>query len=251
MAELQRGIEISSLPHVFQDSVQVAQNLDISYLWIDALCIQQDEDHSDWKRESQNMNKVYSHAFLNISATLSSDGQGSESLFGERGKVLSEPTNIKLNIDGTQQNYIILDSNTWVDEIDNAPLNNRGWVFQERFSARKVLHFGRKQLGWECRETEALEGFPKGLPQALTTSAISKSRTFKTLMDLFRSSDRDLDISLASEWRVIVQNYSKCGLTKPDDKLVAFEGVAKGFMANRGGRCVMGIWEHNLIYDLM
>jgi hypothetical protein len=250
MAEFQHGVEISRLPQVFQDSVKIAQRLGISYLWIDALCIQQDEDLSDWIIESQNMNKVYSKAFLNISATLSSDGGGSESLLRERDKDPTLPTKIKLDVDGTQQDYIIVDSNSWVDEIDNAPLNNRGWVFQERFSARRVIDFGRKQLGWECREAEALEMFPNGLPRAHTVSAISKPRIFKEFMDLSQSSNKTLDKGLASEWHVMVQNYSKCGLTQPKDKLIAFEGVTKGFMASRGGRCVAGVWEENIAYDL-
>jgi len=250
MPELQHGVDISSLPRVFRDSVQIAQRLGIYYLWIDALCIKQDKDLADWKIESQNMEKVYSCAFLNISATMSSDGE-SESLFQERDNDPGLPTKIELDVDGTQLDYFVINSNIWVDEIDNAPLNNRGWVFQERFSARRILHFGRQQLGWECREAEALEMFPDGLPRTITTSAISKPRFYQGLMNLSESSEETLGRDLVSEWHVMVQNYSKCGLTKPEDKLIAFEGVAKGIMACRGGQCIAGIWQKNIAYDLL
>jgi hypothetical protein len=38
------GIPMTSLPRTFQDTVIVAQNLGIAYLWIDSLCIVLDDD---------------------------------------------------------------------------------------------------------------------------------------------------------------------------------------------------------------
>jgi hypothetical protein len=38
------------------------------YLWIDSLCICQD-DSEDWERESANMAAVYSNSYLTIAAT--------------------------------------------------------------------------------------------------------------------------------------------------------------------------------------
>ena len=185
------------------------------------------------------MNTVYSCAFLNISATRSSEG--GESLFYDRAMSPNLPSKITLDIDGTLQDYFI---------IDNAPLNNRGWVFQERFSARRVLHFGRQELAWECRELEASEMFPNGLPRASTASYISKSRMYETFLDPSHMLGGALDRRFANHWHTLVENFSKCGLTRPTVKLIAFNGVAKDIMATRGGRCVVGIWQNHIAYDL-
>jgi Heterokaryon incompatibility protein (HET) len=146
MVQLQNAIDITNLPQVFQDAIKIAQHLDIHYLWIDALCIKRDQDdHSDWKSESQNMDKIYSSAFLNVSATTSLDG--SESLFQGRSCRPILPSRIQLEVNGLLQNYCVFDGDIWYDDIASAPLNQRGWVFQERFLARKVLHFGQRQMG--------------------------------------------------------------------------------------------------------
>ncbi|KAF2470971.1 uncharacterized protein BDR25DRAFT_354895 [Lindgomyces ingoldianus] len=215
MARLTRGVQLSSLSQVFRDS--------------------DEDDLSDWEIESQSMYNVYACAFLNISATLSSEGN--ESLFCDRDLVPTLPSKVRLGIDGIHQDYFIIDSNTWNDEIENAPLNNRGWVFQERFSARRVLQFGRQQLAWEGRELEASEMFPDGLPQASAASCLSKPRLYERLTSLSQSSNETLNDNLAREWHAV-------------DKLIAFEGVTRAVMASTGGRCVAGVWQNNIAYDL-
>ncbi len=47
-------IRIQYLPSTYQDAISVCRALSIRYLWIDSLCIVQD-DIEDWQRESANM----------------------------------------------------------------------------------------------------------------------------------------------------------------------------------------------------
>lgn len=56
---------------VLQDAIKTCRSLSISYLWIDALCITQD-DPLDWERESASVGLIYLNAYLTICA-LSSD----------------------------------------------------------------------------------------------------------------------------------------------------------------------------------
>lgn len=58
------------LPRVFAEAINVCQRLGISRLWIDSLCIRQD-DEEDWKRESCKMGQYYSNCMLCIAATAS------------------------------------------------------------------------------------------------------------------------------------------------------------------------------------
>jgi hypothetical protein len=57
------GIFIRDLPKCFREAVQLCQKLKIRYLWIDALCIIQD-DPVDWDREASRMAAVYENAEL-------------------------------------------------------------------------------------------------------------------------------------------------------------------------------------------
>ena len=68
-----RGIPMSALQKTFQDLGLVAKHLDVNYLWIDCLCIFQD-DPEGWARESVMMDKVYSNRWLNVSACAAENG---------------------------------------------------------------------------------------------------------------------------------------------------------------------------------
>lgn len=76
-----RGISWNSLPLTFRDAILVTRALGIRYLWIDSLCIVQN-DLLDWEIESAKMGSIYSCSFLNLAATRSPNSQGG--LFSSR-----------------------------------------------------------------------------------------------------------------------------------------------------------------------
>lgn len=70
------GIDPWILPKNFLDAIIVCRQLGIGYLWIDSLCIVQD-DPTDWQHEAATMHKVYSYAEITIVATsATSSGEG-------------------------------------------------------------------------------------------------------------------------------------------------------------------------------
>jgi hypothetical protein len=75
LAQRKQGIDMSLLPPAFRDAIVIARRLDVRYLWIDSLCIIQD-DQLDWQTESAKMSTIYQHALLTISAALSGHGGG-------------------------------------------------------------------------------------------------------------------------------------------------------------------------------
>jgi hypothetical protein len=63
-------IRFEQLPKTLQDSLMIARYLEFDYIWIDCLCIVQD-DREDWNREAARMANVYSNAALTIAASVS------------------------------------------------------------------------------------------------------------------------------------------------------------------------------------
>ncbi|RAQ80318.1 hypothetical protein COH21_013023, partial [Aspergillus flavus] len=61
VASMKEGICLRDLPQTFQDARLMTRALDVQYLWIDRLCIYQD-DVEDWERESSNMGSIYANA---------------------------------------------------------------------------------------------------------------------------------------------------------------------------------------------
>jgi hypothetical protein len=68
-----REIRFNQVPKTLQDSLMMARYLEFNYIWIDCLCIVQD-DLEDWNREAVCMAEIYSNAALTIAASGSSDG---------------------------------------------------------------------------------------------------------------------------------------------------------------------------------
>jgi hypothetical protein len=64
------GILLSSLSPALQDAVTVCRAFQISWLWVDSLCIVQD-DPEDVATELVAMSRIYSQAYLTISAACS------------------------------------------------------------------------------------------------------------------------------------------------------------------------------------
>jgi hypothetical protein len=72
MDSLKKGILITDLPKTFRDAFYIAKNLRVQYIWIDSLCIAQD-DPTDWAIEASKMSQVYSNAYLTVAASSSLD----------------------------------------------------------------------------------------------------------------------------------------------------------------------------------
>jgi hypothetical protein len=66
-----QNIRSSELPKTFQDAVIITRSLGVAYLWIDSLCILQD-DTEDWSKEAARMKDVYTNCYAMISADNSS-----------------------------------------------------------------------------------------------------------------------------------------------------------------------------------
>src|SRR5207248_2982479 len=65
-------IPLSDLPPTFRDAIAVTRTLRVRYLWIDSLCIIQD-DRDDWAKESPKMGLIYTNAILTIAASAARD----------------------------------------------------------------------------------------------------------------------------------------------------------------------------------
>ncbi|KAI9164071.1 hypothetical protein HJFPF1_05707 [Paramyrothecium foliicola] len=70
--ERRSGIRFKELPVVFAQAIKITRALGVRYLWIDALCIIQD-DPEDWSREAARMSEVYWNSVCRLAVTDSKD----------------------------------------------------------------------------------------------------------------------------------------------------------------------------------
>jgi hypothetical protein len=184
-SHLRAGLRISLLPRTFQRTIDVVRSLGTKYLWIDSLCIIQNST-ADWEQESAQMGQVYSNGLLNIAATGSTDGEGG--LLRERpSKLPLESTACYVSPswkDHCNSNLLVHRSSLPSRMLLDGPLLSRGWVLQERIMAKRILHFGKSQLYWECNEHDCCEIYPTGIPE-LWTRPTSGGFSKRNIPDLF------------------------------------------------------------------
>jgi hypothetical protein len=168
-----QGITIAELSKTFQDALHVTVELEFRYLWIDSLCIVQD-DPEDWEVESKRMAQVYKNAVCNILAAATSASM-SGFLLEQRALSPIPPGIRSVEIPGrSNKERCVTEFYPW-GNLRQAELYQRAWVLQEQVEqaviledakavqATRALHFYDDQIHWECSNLYANELCPLGL----------------------------------------------------------------------------------------
>ncbi|KAK1445457.1 TOL [Colletotrichum cuscutae] len=189
-------IKLTELPRTFQDAVNVTRSLDIGYLWIDSLCIIQD-DPEDWKTESLLMEQVYSSAYATLAASCASGT--------EDGFLKPRPRRHCVTLTSDRGSYYICDSiDDFGRDVEQGELNKRAWILQERALSRRTIYFSEKQTYWECgRGSESLVPGRFGLS---TIDTYVRGMKIELYQDLY-------------------QKYSGLALSSIGDRPVAIRGL--------------------------
>ncbi|RYP27078.1 hypothetical protein DL768_011347 [Monosporascus sp. mg162] len=141
--QLRRSIDFERLPLTFKDAVSVVRGLGFRYIWIDSLCIIQD-DQRDWEYEAARMEHVFSGAYFTIAA--SSAKSSNEGFLLPR---KPRPC-LQLSAQGMRRLYVCPNIDNFHKDVELGELNSRGWVLQERVLSRRSIHFSSSQIYWEC-----------------------------------------------------------------------------------------------------
>ncbi|TVY19156.1 hypothetical protein LARI1_G003617 [Lachnellula arida] len=235
LKDLQDCVPEKELTKTFRDAVYITRSLGLEYLWIDSLCIIQD-DEQDWLRESGLMSSVYGGSTINIAAADSLDGNGG-CLYDEMATITTRKAfRYRLRMADLQDErpwelvpvYLYPHCTSW------SHLASRAWALQERLLAPRTLQFSKTDMLWECHEKDACSLFPDGLPQSLCGHYTYREKA-----------------SLASIWDLVVELYSAAKLTRYSDKSVALSGLAYAVQCETGDEYVAGMWRKDLEAQLL
>jgi hypothetical protein len=116
---------LGDIPRTFLDAMNIARNLGFCYLWIDALCIRQD-DGNDLARHMSSMEMIYGSADLTIVSNTASVNTGIPGISCAR----KRPQLIYWNGDVE----LINAKPTFAKALTGSPWGSRGWTLQEKIS---------------------------------------------------------------------------------------------------------------------
>ncbi|KAI1295944.1 heterokaryon incompatibility protein-domain-containing protein [Xylaria venustula] len=238
------------LPQTFKDAIQVTRNLNIRYLWIDSLCIIQNNS-DDWVKEASDMGQVYRNSHLNIAAAAALDAACG--LFYPRSMFSIVPCTISIRRRGELKRIATSYSSELESYSNDLVLLNRAWVFQEWLLSPRILVFGKKELYWICENLveyematpTILEGSETNFPPLQRIPWVSLRKDWSKTYTAGRHGSWET-------WQEVVRLYSSMKLTNFSDKLVAMTGLASHLGSKWNETTYLaGLWLHRLRRDLL
>ncbi|KAK7990906.1 heterokaryon incompatibility protein-domain-containing protein [Apiospora arundinis] len=211
------------LPRVILDSMEVSGKLGQRYLWVDALCICQDDD-ADKMRLIKDMDKVYGLSLFTIvvaTATKPSEDYGVPGV-NSMSRLTAQHT---ARLEGLN---IVAALPSYNDAIMGSVWATRGWTYQEGILSARCLIFTDYQMFFRCGIDARCEDVQaESAPQREKHPA--KALVRQGAID-FLISDNFLQ-SMAThgkflEYSMLVSAYTSRNLTYETDILEAFKGIA-------------------------
>jgi hypothetical protein len=251
-----QGIDVSIMPQAFKDAIAVGRSLEIEYLWIDSLCIIQD-DSNDWERESSKMAEIFSSAYLTV---IAAQGSSCHDSFFERHlhhSKITVPISWRVPQGYTTRDWQISlrfrrPGTDKMSQLAESRWATRGWTFQEERLARRALIFGEEKIFLDCRTLERVEDIVAARKRPDWVSSLMKLDTKIESEDVLARNGSNEARSLYEHWQVLCRQYTYRELTFPADKLPAISGMARKIAQGQTSdtEYLAGLWKGDLMHCL-
>lgn len=238
-------IALDELSQTFQDAIKATRQLGERYIWIDSLCIVQD-DPQDWEVEAARMPSIYGSATLTIAALDAEDGRGGcrmNPAAVEFVDVDTTPLRLRFFAEQPQHWYSMYGDDEYRrNGYGNKPLRTRAWTLQERYLANRSVHYADGVMLWECNTTKASSILPWGHHDPPDDFV-----PWPVMHSIHESSAANGLMAARAEWYGLLEDYSSRFLTYETDKLPALSGVAAKFSTRfQGDEYHAGLFRQHL-----
>ena len=199
--------------------------LSISHLWVDALCILQDDaDDADWTEQSAEMHMIYSNAYLVLAADSALDCASGFLFQAMRENSMGYKVEDLRNNSWNVRRVPVREGNKSSFLLKHTLLSHRAWTLQETLLPPRIAHFTGTEIVLRIDEHFYC--------QCGRCTHFAYVGTEK------------------QDWYAIVSLYSFRDLSHPEDKLPALSGLASR-VARPGDVYLAGLWQKTLERDLL
>jgi hypothetical protein len=232
-----KGFE-EKIPQTIKDAMLLAKTLGERYLWVDALCIIQN-DPIDVVKQIQAMDFIYSSSALTIASTCGENAHAAIPgvRFGNRG--ILQTTKI---IQGFQ-----LANRPWTFEkaVKSSVWNARAWTYQERLLSKRTLFVTPQQMFFKCCHSESY------LMEDLDVSATPRRQVTHPMDDTASDIIPYHGSINTLTYQKVVEYFTTRNLRYKHDILNAFSGIARYMQPIFRSEFLYGLPQSELDYCLM
>ena len=218
---LSRTQMLVALPKVIKDAVELTGRIGERYLWVDRLCIIQD----DAKTLSKvlRMDDIYREAYLTIiaAATLGLYGLSASG---------SHTNHTRYDDPNKAERYTLMEEH--YENLSKSKWATRGWTYQEQILCRRAVFFQNMEIFWNCeRSIWDQRGLKPGTDDE---SILSNSSKIGQRIASLRQPDFGFFVEL-------VCPYNGRDFSYPQDALSAFSGILNALSPAFPGGFVCGL----------
>ena len=237
------SIPISNLPQTIRDAIIVTHRLDISHIWIDSLCILQDDDE-DKAIQIASMPQIYASSTLTVST--------SRAVFAHEGflqdrKPTNEPDFVfqlpyRLPSNGELGSIIL--SHSAPENSDNVLLS-RAWAFQEHLLSPRILDWSGSQMLWICPGAKQSQGYIDG--GSIRGSLRAEDNLREAVLDMSLPATLRRYTwgprSFIDFWHTVLVAYTEKDMTISSDRALAIASIAALGGRISGKKYLAGHWR--------
>ncbi|KAJ8059753.1 hypothetical protein OCU04_011393 [Sclerotinia nivalis] len=242
--------------------MELARRLGIRYLWVDTLCIVQD-DQQERSRQISLMGNIYNNSTLTIAAAAGKNPHAGLYGISPRAGRPIEKYRIK---DPDESMFLTLSLclPSLCQEVRKSKWYTRGWTYQEQCLSQRCIYFTTDEIFFQCPEVQWREGYDYG--EQLVPFQDLRIRTGPPWWSKRLRKDPDptpyhylWDVTMrqqAESYQRAVREYTRRSLTSPHDVLHAFEGIFNRFNRQENAsdldiRRTQGIPVHLLLQAIL
>jgi hypothetical protein len=267
-SSLEAGVPEETFPRTFTQAAQLARGIGIPYLWIDALCIQQDAPQELDQQVAQ-MDDIFRGSKLTLFAAAGESAQWGLEVPESRNMLLPFTLDIVVQIEDVEisktfylRDFGYKDLSTTLEYDYLLPLYQRGWVLQEQTLSYRALVFTGREIYWRCLCEINTERDPGQRNVTAPSSALKSFSNLRMWLAGFEPSTPDhvmgsrwIDelhrADILDDWYQIVENYASRELSYLSDILPGLSGLASSISKISNYHYVAGFWTEDIQLGLL
>ena len=137
------GQKLQKQSKTIEDTILLVQRLEMRYLWVDRLCISQDQSDDHKLQQIRGMADVFDGA-VSVIVALGDDAEAGLPGLGSVAR-RGQPSSL------TSRGLLVSTLPDLVGQLRDSKWSTRAWTYQEVFLAKRCLFFSPEQVYWSCR----------------------------------------------------------------------------------------------------